>query len=169
MQMKRDQEGKTEVVLSGFEGLSHKAWPSTTKLLLQGIRVVIIQPKLVKLSPGVTPAPHPLPPPYRGRPTPPGRHSACMQSPNPSIERGGSCVGPLICFLIQSLHINGEASGPSYQPNSSSPSLLPEAGDGDKIAPAPRGEGSVPATEIRQLPFSADIWALWVTIYENRN
>lgn len=90
MQMKRDQEGKTEVVLSGFEALSHKAWPSTTKLPLQGISPQDghYSAKIGEAKPwGHTCTPSPSS--SLQRPANTTGQAFCLHtwSPNPSIER----------------------------------------------------------------------------------
>lgn len=90
MQVKRDQEGETEVVLSGFEGLSQKAWPSTTKLLLQ-----VIIPQGGHYSAKTGEAKHwghtstPSPSSSLQKPANTTRRAFCLHtwSPNPSIER----------------------------------------------------------------------------------
>lgn len=104
---------------------------------------------------GVTFPSHPFPPPYGSQPIPVDRHFACTSGVKTHLLSDGFCLEPLVFFLIQSLHINREASGPSYHLNSSSPSLLLRAADGDRIASTPHAEGSVPATKrYSSFPFS---------------
>lgn len=163
-----------DVVLSGFENLSRELGQTLQSCYFKytSFRVDIIQPKLEKFS-GITSPSHPPPPFYRsGHILDVPFADACRFKTH--LLRGDFCLEPLFdpksSFLIQSLHINGEASAPSYHLNSSSPSLLIEAADGDKIASTLHaGRQRSSNKKILKLPFSADIWAVLVTICENYN
>lgn len=145
-------------------GSSQKAWPSTTVcwcwMIISQCRHYSIKSGKTKLW--VTSPSHPFPPPYGSQPIPFDRHFTCTGGVKTNLLSDGFCLEPLVFFLIPSLHINREASGPSYHLNSSSPSLLLRAVDGDRIASTPRAEGSVPATKrYSSFPFLLIFGIFW--------